>query len=106
MDVPEKDVEKGLDSPVSAVSSQDEQPITAVPSLPEAPPGVPIHDSVDLSLRHVEPVDIKVENLTLNVDMRPNALENLGNKFKKSKTGLPAIQTKTILNNVTASMPS
>lgn len=106
MDVPEKDVEKGLDSPVSAVSSQDEQPITAVPSLPEAPPGVPIHDSVDLSLRHVEPVDIKVENLTLNVDMRPNALENLGNKFKKSKTSLPAIQTKTILNNVTASMPS
>lgn len=60
----------------------------------------------DLSLRAVEPVNVCVSNLTVDVDISPSVFSSLDFLPKRRKSGHPEAQLKTILNDVSAEMPS
>lgn len=64
-------------------------------------------NSNHLSLSEVEPVDVQIRNLAVNVDISPSAfsLENLRNRKNRKRNGEPALERKQILHSVSASMP-
>jgi len=58
----------------------------------------------DMSLREVAPVNLLVQNLTVAVDLTPTGLQAMRLRFRKTKAKDPSV--KTILNDVSASLPS
>jgi ABC-type multidrug transport system ATPase subunit len=60
------------------------------------------HDNV-ISLHEVEPVCVRLEHLTVSVDESPNAIARL---FAKKKTPPSHSHAKTILDDISAEMPS
>jgi len=60
-----------------------------------------------ISLSEVEPVDVQIRNLAVNVDISPSAfsLENLRSRKNKKKHGERTLEKKQILHSVSASMP-
>ena len=61
-------------------------------------------DTNNMSLREVVPVNVLVRNLTVAVDLTPTGLQAMRLPFGKTKTKGPS--TKTLLNDVHASLPS
>ena len=97
----EKDPEKGTNGTQPSSSSSLRDAVVA-----------PLAGSCDdgsnqLSLRAVEPVDIRVRNLTLHLDVSPGGFGALTSVIKKRKRGTQGEpQIKTILSDVSANMPS
>ena len=59
----------------------------------------------DLSLRAVEPVNVDVQHLSLNILIQPSFFTRLGSIFQASATNAKGQEIKSILNDVSASMP-
>jgi ABC-type multidrug transport system ATPase subunit len=102
----EKDVELGLDSPPQSPVSR---PTTAMSTA--SGHGVE-HDELhvtttqysnQLSLSAVDPIDVKVRNLAVQVDTSPSPLSLASLLPRKRKANEPT--TKTILHDVSANMP-
>jgi ABC-type multidrug transport system ATPase subunit len=60
------------------------------------------HDNI-ISLHEVEPVSVRLEHLTVSVDESPNSI---GRLFSKKKTPPSHSYVKTILDDISAEMPS
>jgi ABC-type multidrug transport system ATPase subunit len=71
-------------------------------SIERVPTGASHHGNV-ISLHEVEPVSVKLEHLTVSVNEAPNALATL---FSKKKTPPSHNHVKTILDDISADMPS
>jgi ABC-type multidrug transport system ATPase subunit len=61
------------------------------------------NDSNGISLREVDPVSVRLEHLSVSVDESPNAFARA---FSKKKSSPSHTHVKTILDNVSADMPS
>ena len=64
------------------------------------------HAGNDLSFRAVEPVNVRISNLTVDIDISPSVLSCFNYSSKRRKLDYPEAQFKTILNDVSAEMPS
>jgi ABC-type multidrug transport system ATPase subunit len=71
-------------------------------SIERVPTSASHHGNV-ISLHEVEPVSVKLEHLTVSVNEAPNALATL---FSKKKTPPSHNHVKTILDDISADMPS
>jgi ABC-type multidrug transport system ATPase subunit len=71
-------------------------------SIQRVPTGASHHGNA-ISLHEVEPVSVKLEHLTVSVNEAPSALATL---FSKKKTPLSHNHVKTILDDISADMPS
>jgi ABC-type multidrug transport system fused ATPase/permease subunit len=110
----EKDIELGLDSPPQSPVSWPTTPPrgSSYPAMATASRHGIEHDELhvtttqysnQLSLSAVDPIDVKVRNLAVQVDTSPSPL-SLGSLLpRKRKANEPT--TKTILHDVSADMP-
>ena len=64
------------------------------------------HSGNDLSFRAVEPVNIRISNLTVEVDISPGVFSSLSSFSKRRALGPPKTQFKTILDDVSAELPN
>jgi ABC-type multidrug transport system ATPase subunit len=71
-------------------------------SIRRVPSSASHHGNV-ISLHEVEPVSVRLEHLTVSVNEAPNALASL---FSKNKTPPSHSHVKTILDDISAHMPS
>lgn len=102
---------------VSAVMEDDAKPLSDedTPSVPKEPlpsragsirqPSTTASrfNENSISLREVDPVSVRLEHLSVSVDESPNALARL---FSKQKRPPSCSHVKTILDDVSASMPA
>lgn len=89
---------KGVESGSEGASSLTQQ---ASPSPPQSRAA----EANDLSFRAVSAVSLRVKNLSVDIDISPNGLPALKARFTREKAGQEK-EFKTILNNVSANMPS
>jgi ABC-type multidrug transport system ATPase subunit len=105
--------------PEAAVESRPEKPSSAQPPSrmdsdrsapsPATPPDdrdsttASRNDDHSISLREVGPVSVRLEHLTISVDESPNAFARL---FSKKKSLPDHSHVKTILDDISADMPS
>lgn len=82
------------------LSIKDGQPQDT--SVPRALSTTSVHQNV-ISLHEVQPVSVRLEHLSVSVDESPNALTTL---FSKKKTPSSHSHVKTILDDISAEMPS
>ncbi|KAH7081670.1 ABC transporter-like protein [Paraphoma chrysanthemicola] len=73
-----------------------------ISSIRQVPTNESHHDN-NISLHAVEPVSVRLEHLSVSVDESPNAL---GGLFAKKKDAPNRSHVKTILDDVSAEMPS
>jgi ABC-type multidrug transport system ATPase subunit len=111
----EKDIEAGVERSGSTIgtatqnTSIDSKAPVANDHEPSLNPQLFTATSNHLSLSEVEPVDVQIRNLAVNVDISPSAfsLENLRlRKRKQHQDGEPEAERKQILHSVSASMPA
>ena len=57
-----------------------------------------------LSFRPIDPVDVRIRNLSVEIDVSPTVIANLGSSITRRKRGQEA-QWKTILDDVSADLP-
>lgn len=95
-------ITKDDDCPSQQLSSKASR--TSLPSVAEF---VPEEEFAGLSLRAVAPVSISVQDLTLEINLTPSGVSRLTTPFKsKKQRNLEGPQSKAILNNVSAEIPS
>ena len=94
----EKEVEVDGDGPINPLFS----------SAASMSPSARDHDTAsnNLSFRAVEPVDVRIRGLTVGVDISQSIFSSFSALTKRRKLGPQKAQFKTILNDVTAEMPS
>ncbi|KAL8760729.1 MAG: hypothetical protein Q9184_003109 [Pyrenodesmia sp. 2 TL-2023] len=63
-------------------------------------------DENELSFNAVEPVNVHVRNLSVDIDVSPGGFAVLSTAFKRRKEPSPAKTKKSILHSVSANMPS
>lgn len=59
----------------------------------------------DLSLRAIDPVNLRIRNLSVEVDVSPSAITGLVGSMRKRKREPDGAKWKTILNDVSADLP-
>ncbi|TVY82267.1 putative ABC transporter ATP-binding protein/permease [Lachnellula suecica] len=105
----EKDIEAGAgslgdnDGAGKEASSLNSQPTRREQSLNHQQSNA---TSNHLSLSEVEPVDVQLQELAVNVDISPSIFSLEGLRFRRRKDGEPEAQKKQILHSVSASMPA
>ncbi|KAI9881182.1 MAG: hypothetical protein M1830_007160 [Pleopsidium flavum] len=79
--------------------------------VPPPPTSVPrsVQDSEfagnDISFREIDPVDIQIRNLSVEVDVSPTGLTGLAGSMRTRKRGSNDAKWKTILDDVSADLP-
>lgn len=112
----EKDIEAGGSRSGSNNDSVNQKPSKESKALvtgdheQSLKPQLSTATSNHLSLSEVEPVDVQIRNLAVNVDTAPSifSLENLRRRSSKTtnQDGQPETKRKQILHSVSASMPA
>lgn len=113
----EKDLEIGLDEKedtygVAHLSPTDSNPTASPPTTnnldyPHDPTTLSTAHSNHISLSEVSPVDVRIRDLSVSVDVSP-PLFSLDSLFssKRNRDGDPLPKSKRILHSVSASMPA
>lgn len=91
-----------LDDHISGVGAPPDSERQDAAPLQTSPTNVSHHNN-NISLHAVEPVSLKLEHLTVSVDESPNAFSSL---FSKRKAPPSHSHVKTILDDISAEMPS
>ena len=60
----------------------------------------------EISFRAIEPADIRIRNLSVHIDVSPSAIANLVSSLRRKEQGHEEARWKTILNDVSADLPS
>lgn len=89
------------DAPPSR-KDQDNDHLTHSTSIHQSATNISHSDGNAISLREVNPVSVRLENLSVSVDESPNAFARA---FSKQKTPPSHSHVKSILNDVSADMP-